>query len=326
VTSFSRTVCGLFHESLRLYWLLVKIVLPVMLLSRAAVELGVVESLAPLFAPVMRLMGLPPELGFAWVTCVFVGLWGGAAAAFAVVDMAALSTAQVTVFASMMLITHALPIEQRIVQKAGPGLVSTTLFRVAGTFLYGFLLSRFYAATGWLAEPAIVIWAPEARTDEGWAAFAVDTVLTLFWMFVILFGLLSMMRLMEVTGINQRLTRVLAPVLRIAGISPQATALTMVGVLLGLAFGGGLILREAQAGHLAPRDIFLSLVFMGLCHSLIEDTLFMLALGADISGVLIGRVLFALAVMALVARLLPLVPERMFFRFLYKSTAPQPAA
>lgn len=323
--SISRTIWDLFRESLRLYGLLVRIVLPVMLLSRIAVELGVVESLAPLFAPVMRLMGLPPELGFAWVACVFVGLWGGAAAAFAMVDIAALSTAQVTVFASMMLMAHALPIEQRIVQKAGPGLVSTTLFRMAGTFLYAFLLSWFYSATGWLAEPATVIWAPEARTDDGWTAFAIDTALSLFWMFVILFGLLLLMRMMDVTGINQRLTRMLAPVLRIAGIAPQATALTMVGVLLGLAYGGGLILREAQAGHLAPRDIFQSLAFMGLCHSLIEDTLFMLALGADISGVLIGRVLFTLAVMALVARLLPRIPEPIFFRFLYNNTAPQPA-
>jgi len=92
----------------------------------------------------------------------------------------------------------------------------------------------------------------------------------------------------------------------------------MVGALLGLSFGGCLIIKEARAGNLAPRDIVLSLSFMALCHSLIEDPLFMMALGGDVTGVLIGRFIFAVAVMIALSRLILALPDAPFRRLLYR--------
>jgi len=80
------------------------------------------------------------------------------------------------------------------------------------------------------------------------------------------------------------------------GIGKEATTITLVGITLGLSFGGGLLIKEAHAGHVSKKDIFTSLALLGFCHSLIEDTLLVLLLGAHLSGVLWLRLLFAFVV------------------------------
>ncbi|MEL4378402.1 hypothetical protein [Brucella cytisi] len=59
---------------------------------------------------------------------------------------------------------------------------------------------------------------------------------------------------------------------------------------------------------------------MGLCHSLIEDTLIVVALGADIYVVLFGRLIFSIVLVAIFARLLRGTGDAFFFRFLYRDT------
>jgi len=107
------------------------------------------------------------------------------------------------------------------------------------------------------------------------------------------------------------------------GISKQATNLTMTGVLLGMMFGGGLIIREAKTGVLGPRTIFLSLVFMSICHGLIEDTLFALLLGGHISGIFFARIALNVVVMILVNKMIRATPDHLFYRlFFNKSDTP----
>lgn len=101
------------------------------------------------------------------------------------------------------------------------------------------------------------------------------------------------------------LHRALAPVLRLAGIQGEALHLTAVGLLLGVSYGGGLLIREARTGQVPPRQVTLACVFMGFAHSLI-----MIALGADALAVVLGRALFAIAATALVAAVLARWPRR----------------
>lgn len=64
----------------------------------------------------------------------------------------------------------------------------------------------------------------------------------------------------------------------------------------------GCLIRDVQNGVLGKRDSMLALCFLGLCHSVIEDTLLILTLGADVVGVLWARLLFAVVVVAVIAR------------------------
>ena len=78
------------------------------------------------------------------------------------------------------------------------------------------------------------------------------------------------------------------------------------------------MIREAQSGAVSPRQIFLSCVFMGFAHSVIEDTLIVLALGADVYSVLAGRVVFAVVATAVIAALLSNLSDRTFFTRMFR--------
>jgi hypothetical protein len=93
---------------------------------------------------------------------------------------------------------------------------------------------------------------------------------------------------------------------------------TIIGMTMGIGYGGGLIIREAQPGSLSRRDIFFSLAFMGLMHSMIEDTLLMILLGGHVSGVLIFRFIFAMAVIFIMVRLMNRVSDSAFNRYFFR--------
>ena len=54
-------------------------------------------------------------------------------------------------------------------------------------------------------------------------------------------------------------------------------------------------------------------------HGVIEDTLVVMAIGADVFGVLVGRLVFAVAATAAIAALLRGTSDKVFFTFAFKS-------
>ena len=91
--------------------------------------------------------------------------------------------------------------------------------------------------------------------------------------------------------------------LRWIGIPAEAAPVTVIGMTLGLTYGGGLIIEQRASGRLSRRQIESPLVLLSLCHGLIEDTLIVMAVGAHASGVLAGRIIFSAIVTAAWVRL-----------------------
>lgn len=313
------------REGLSTFWTLARLMIPVMVVVKILVDLGVLPHLARLFAPVMTLVGLPAETGLVWAAAMLVNLYGGAVVLLALAPDLALSTAQATVLGTMMLIAHALPIEQRIAQKAGVGLVFSTLLRIGAAILCGALLSGLFAAGGWLQEPARLLISDLGGggvTPGAWGDWLVGSLRTLAMILVIVLGLVLLLRSLDRLGITRRLTDLLSPVLGRVGIGGRAMPLTMVGVLLGLSYGGALIIREARSGTIPRRQVFLSLCLLSLTHSLIEDTLFIMALGGHWVGLVVGRVAFTLVVIALLDRTIDRLPPPLARRLLYAGDGP----
>lgn len=304
-------------ESLEIYWILARIMVPVTIATELLSRMGAIEALAPVFAPVMHIIGLPPELGLAWLTAMLVGIWGALPLIFSLVPVSALSVADVTVFSALILFAHGLPIEQKIIQKAGPGMITTTALRVAGGLLYAFILNHILATTGWLSAPVNPVWVPMSATPN-WFEFFAGLAATMFWMLIILVVLFWGLELLKITGLLDWMMRTLSPLLRLAGIQGEAGYLTSVGLFLGISYGAGLLIREAQSGVISPRQIFLSCVLMGFAHSVIEDTLLVMAIGADVYGVLAGRLIFAIAATAAIAALLRCLSDQAFFAHLFR--------
>ncbi|WP_167484223.1 nucleoside recognition domain-containing protein [Mesorhizobium tamadayense] len=304
-------------ETLDIYWALVRIMAPIAVVAEILSRTGVIKAVTPVFDPVMGFIGLPPELGLAWLTAMLIGIWGAVPLIFALVPASTLSAADVTIFSALILYAHGLPIEQKIIQKAGPGMVATTLLRIVGGLIYAFLLHRLFAATGWLSSPVNPAWIPVSATPD-WITFFLGLAETMITMLIILVVLSWGLEILRLTGLLDLMMRALSPVLRLAGIQGEAGHFTAVGLFLGISYGGGLLIREARRGAISPRQIFLSCIFMGFAHSVIEDTLLVVALGADLAAVLLGRLVFAVAATATIAVLLRTVSDNSFYIWAFR--------
>ncbi|WP_100962292.1 nucleoside recognition domain-containing protein [Bosea sp. FBZP-16] len=287
-------------ETFAVYRELVVVMVPIAIATQALAEFGVIKAVSPWLAPAMQLFGLPPELALAWLTGLLVGMWGGVVVLFTLVPTLALSSADMTVFSALLLLAHAIPVEQRIVARAGPNFWATSIIRIAGAMAFAALLHQLFAATGWLAQPMAPVWTPAAG-EVGWLGFSYGLAKTLVVMLAVLLVLTWVMELLRAAGILDVLYRALAPLFRLVGLKPEALPFTTVGLLLGISYGSGLMLAEVRRQPIEPRQIFIASVFMGFAHSLIEDTLIMVALGADIASILAGRLIFAIAATAAIA-------------------------
>jgi spore maturation protein SpmB len=188
--------------------------------------------------------------------------------------------------------------------------------RVLGALAAGALLNLAYTLSGTLQQPNRALWIPPPR-DPSWVGWGAGEARNLAYIFLIILILLILMRLLERLGIIAALTRLLRPVLTLLGISERAAPLAIIGMTLGLTYGGGLIIQEARAGELSRSDVFCALALLGICHSFIEDTLLMVVIGGHLSGTLVFRTVFALLVTFLIARLLRYLPDAFVERWCF---------
>jgi len=285
----------------RIAMTLFRLMIPVILAIRLLEQAGAIEWLSALLSPLMELLGLPGASGLVWASTLLVNLFGGLVVLAALWPELSLSMAQMSVLAAMMLIAHSLPVEARIAQRAGVSLGFTLTLRVGMAFLFGWLLHLLYSAGGWLQQPAELLWQPPPQ-EAGWLPWLLGQAQNLAMIYLVIQALILLLEILQRLGIVEWINRSLRPVLHWLGIGREAETLTLVGLTLGLSYGGALLIEEAEAGQVAARDVLYAISLLGLSHSLIEDTLLMLMTGADLLALLPLRVLFTLVVIALLVR------------------------
>jgi spore maturation protein SpmB len=196
-------------------------------------------------------------------------------------------------------------------------LLVTGVLRVGGSLLLAVLLNLIFAATGWLSEPVAPTLLP-TNDSAGWSGFLRAMLETLAMMLVVLVALNWAMELLKLSGILDRLNNALAPFFRLAAIERRTVPFASIGLFLGISYGAGLLIREARSAEAEPRQILLACVFMGFAHSIIEDTLIVVAFGADLVSVLLVRLVFAVLATAMIASIINRVPDGFFFKAFFR--------
>jgi hypothetical protein len=319
-TSLSSEWGRLFRDALKLSLDLFKIMVPIIIGIKFFQELGLIPYLAVPLNPFMKLVGLPPEMGLVWATAMLNNLYGAVAVFLSLATDITVTTAQATVLCTMMLVAHTLPIELKIAQASGPRLMFQAATRLGSALMLGWILHAVYSGFDLLQGPAAILLKPEDRPGASsdsllsWALGQARNLLSIFIIILVLFFLIRILKRLRITdGMN----RLLRPVLGLMGIGPKAATITVIGLTLGVSYGGGLIIHEARSGHLNKQDVFYALTLMGLSHALIEDTLLMVMIGGHLSGLLLGRVIFSLLAVAVLVKATARLPARFSDKYVW---------
>jgi hypothetical protein len=119
----------------------------------------------------------------------------------------------------------------------------------------------------------------------------------LLWrMFVIVVPIMVVLELFEGTKPFRTVVRGWARIVRHVGLDERSAAPTLVGFLFGLAYGGGVIVRDVRRHDLGRRQVFIMSVFLSMVHAIAEDSLIFIALGASFFWVVVYRIAWAAAV------------------------------
>ena len=288
-------------ETGQVYWTLLKVMVPALVVVKLLQEWGAIDGLGVLLSPAMSLVGLPAIMGVVWATTLLTNVFTGVVIFLQTAGDMALTVEQVTVLGTMMLIGHSLPVEGAVARRAGVPWWITIALRVGGALLLGGMLHIIYKGLDLYQVPARIVW-QFASTDNSLESWAFAQLNTLALIFFIILVLIVLLKILSALGLERMMHIGLSPLLRVLGIGQAAANTTVIGVALGLSYGAGLLIRDLGKGVMSRRDSFLALCFLGLVHSMIEDTLLIMAIGADLSGILWSRLLFAIVVVALLAR------------------------
>ncbi|OPX32184.1 MAG: hypothetical protein B1H09_00995 [Gemmatimonadaceae bacterium 4484_173] len=277
---------------------LFKVMIPALVAVKILELTGIFGPVAGAIAPVMKLAGLPGEAGLAWVTGMLSNMYGGLTVTAGMIHPLHLNSAQVTTLCSMLLVSHSLPVEITVAARAGVKPWFLIPFRLITGLGFGIILGQLFRVTGILQGHPVVLWSA-AEQGAGLAAWGVGTLRSMAAIFLVILAVLSVMDLLDRIGFMTLLKRFFRPVFSPMGIGDEASTITVIGLVLGISYGGGMIIREAAKGTIPPRQILASVSFMSICHAVIEDTMLVGSLGAWAIAALPGRILFSWLVMYL---------------------------
>lgn len=272
-------------------WLLA-IMVPISLGVKLLDWAGWLTILSQPLEPALKLIGLPGRCVVPFLAGACINLYSGIAA----IGSMQLTGRQMTILAFIMLTAHNLPIEMAVQRKTGTSAWRTLLLRLSSAFLAAMVLNWLMPASG-ADDPAVV------RVGDLGAGAVEFWPMMVGWLkgagylagkvFAIVTALMIFQRVLREFGIIPILGRVFYPLLWLLGLPRRTAFLWIVANVLGLAYGAGVILEEVARKEITHRDAQLLNRSIAVCHSLLEDTLIFVAIGAWVLWITIPRLVMA---------------------------------
>ncbi|MTI49232.1 MAG: nucleoside recognition protein [Firmicutes bacterium] len=135
--SFKTTLKNGILSGLKTTWLLTKIIVPVYFFVTLLKYTPVLDWISSLFAPIMKIVGLPGEAAIVLVLGNIINLY----AALGAVASLALTGKQITIIAIMLSFSHSLFMETAVAKKTGISATVVIIIRLSLAILSGIVLN-----------------------------------------------------------------------------------------------------------------------------------------------------------------------------------------
>jgi hypothetical protein len=205
-----------------------------------------------------------------------------------------------------------------ITQKAGVKAGAALLFRLISGFIAGIILFQIYHLFNiYQNSPTGIDKIVMISENANWGSWALGELKNYALVFCYITGLIIIIDILKRLGFIDKINRWFYPVLKFLGIGKEVIPITVIGMTLGLAYGGGLIINEVQQTKLSRRNVCYAIMLMSLFHSVIEDSLLMVSIGARFSGVLFFRFFFTIIIMYFFVKITEKWSEKRMARWFY---------
>ena len=271
-------------------WVL-KLIVPISLLTALLQYSGVLAYLDSLLFPVTHFLGLQAAAALPMV----VGALAGVYAAVAAMAVLPLTQTEMTLVAIFVLIAHLLIQEGIIQAKAGFRLSLSAVVRLVAGFLTvmvaGWILLEDVPAISTLPAAAVGVRPPLNVMLLDWTKDMAWLAVKIFFIVMTIMISLAWMRRFDLI---RHLVGGLRPVLALMGLKPQMAVLWLSAVMFGVLYGAAVIVEEVGNGNFDSRDLDRLHISIGINHSMIEDPVLFLPLGVGILWLWIPRLVAAM--------------------------------
>jgi len=280
------------RQTIRVSWLMMKIYLPLSVLTLLLKHLGVIEAAAPLFAPLMGYIGLPGEAAITLVA----GFTNSIYAALATMAAFDLTPRQVTILGVVLGIAHSLFVETGILTRLGIATVMIAFFRIGAALLTGVVMNHLLPTQ--VSGRVLSQTQPDQVFSWVTAAQGIATtagqILAIIFLITLGYEVFSLWR--HAADFRKRLDFI--P--RSIGMSDGAFGPWIVGLLVGITYGAAMLFQFAEERRLSHKDACLITLFLCLAHAMIEDTMLFVIVGGNFWWIMSIRLFMAFAVVKIV--------------------------
>ncbi|WP_025783091.1 nucleoside recognition domain-containing protein [Sporosarcina sp. D27] len=284
---------------LKTTWSLGKIIFPITILVVILQHTPILPWLVKLISPFMNLFGLSGEAAIPLVLGNALNLYAGIAGILSL----DLTVKEVFIIAMMLSFSHNLFIETGVALKVGVKLWIVLVVRFGLAAVSGIVINLVWRGGGGIAKYGI---APEtAIVPDGWfdifllglqkASFGV------LQLALIVIPLMLVVQFLKDRNYLEKFSSKFSPVTKLIGVQPNASLTLVAGLVIGLAYGAGVMIQAVQEDGVSKRDATLSFIFLVACHAVIEDTLLFIPLGIAVWPLLLIRVITAFVLTIAVA-------------------------
>lgn len=268
-------------------WLL-KLMIPISLAVTLLQHFGILAWIATYLHPVFVHLGLPGASAVAFISGASAGTYAGIAAMMSM----PLTMKQATILALMVALCHALPMECAVNRKTGSSFWEMAVLRIAMAFVCAFILNLILPET---ADSYIYLGAAaDSSIGEVMATWALSQLKMSIMVFLIIYVLMIIQRLLEAYSLLRPLSEFFAPMMRLFGLPRQAAYMWLVGNVLGISYGSAVMLELEEKGIISREDANDVNFHLIMNHSLLEDTIVFAATGISALLLVTTRITFAI--------------------------------
>ncbi|MFZ4455736.1 MAG: nucleoside recognition domain-containing protein [Bacteroidales bacterium] len=288
----TKSIQTVLPKSVRLGLFLLKMILPISLTVRLLDYYGILSFLAQYLTPVFQHIGLSGNTAIVFLTSMFLPLY----APIAIVTSMAITMREATILALMCLVSHNLLVETAIQKSTGSSFIKMFVMRVSMSFVIAFVLNSIMPHEGykaWMVTTSL------AKTDsifqvlELWLFSSIKLSLLIISIITVL---MFVQRLLLEYKLLEPFAKSLSPLMKLFGLPKVVGFSWIVGNVVGLAYGGAIMIEEVQEGRLSTKDSDLLNHHLAINHSMVEDNLLFIVLGISAWWIIITRLIFAFIV------------------------------